>query len=830
VTWCTARPRGAVLAAALIWGAAAGVGLGASPPEGGGPRLAPASSTEPTYEPGHAPAALNRDRPAVEHRRWDAVLLPDGLTPGEPQPTAPAEDGSFALACAGARGIRLRCTTRENWSGAAVLAFRVTADAGLPRDIEVVVSLKDGDACWYEATPVHGPVPGEARDFFVPFDDTGLWRNVGHGKPLGAYSLQDVQEFAVGFFCEQPMQGTLTVEALRLLPRPEQRGAPQLVEFRELGRAAGSVGRYERYELRFRLDRAFDNPFDPEQVDVSAEVTPPSGQSWTVNGFFTQDFRREVRDGLEALVPEGAPYWAVRLVPKETGRHTYRLNVRTPDGTLALEPRAFDVTPSDRPGYVRVSPRDPLHFEFETGEPFYPVGHSVHASIDEHYHRMQKLPLPAEDRQTLFYDEVFAKMGAVGETFTEIWMCPWWMEIEWRGDWRPFKGLGRYSLETAWRLDYLFALGERYGIWLQIALMNHGELTLQVDADWQNSPYNKANGGFLDNPGEWFTSERAQKLWRQKLRYIIARWGGETHTFGWVLISESDLTGPYTGWVSHEPTYREWAISTARLIRSIDPGRHPITNHYYGDYGHLDEQLFRAPEMDYMACDCYRCGPRGEGRDLVDLLEGTVGLSRRLNKPIIISEYGGDWCGATDNNLLAEQHGGIWAGYMVGMTSTPLFWWFGFVEHHELYGTYAAFSRFVAGEDRRGKPATTVRPAVTLAAPVGTPVKAIARVGQGWLDAWIYEDRGLPIINYWESKNAFYAEHKTIEEPWTFTTIGGASIQLPGFVPGRYTAQFWDTVKGEVISTAELTVADDGALTIAAPTFTRDVAVKVRPE
>ena len=49
----------------------------------------------------------------------------------------------------------------------------------------------------------------------------------------------------------------------------------------------------------------------------------------------------------------------------------------------------------------------------------------------------------------------------------------------------------------------------------------------------------------------------------------------------------------------------------------------------------------------------------------------------------------------------------------------------------------------------------TVRPEVTLPEPIGTPVKAIARVGDGWLDAWIYEDRGLPIINYFESRRAF---------------------------------------------------------------------------
>jgi hypothetical protein len=795
------------------------------------PGTRPADGTAPgrlageAYEPTHAPAALDRDKPAAEQRTWSVVTYPDGERASAPRPVSPGAGGGFQLACAGAKGIRLECETRENWSGASALAFRVTPDAQMPGTIEVTVFLKDGDHCWYEAALIRNPVPGQAREFVVPFDDAALWRNAGHGKPLDGYSLLDVQEFGIGLFCEAPMDGTIAIEALHLVARSDRTEPLRMVEFREPGR---TVERYGRYEVRFRLNRAFDNPFDPEQVDVAAEVTAPSGATWTAYGFFAQDYTRGIVDGLEQLTADGAPYWAVRIVPREEGVHTYRLMVKTPDETVALEPREFRVAASERPGYVRVSERDPVHFEFDSGGGFFPLGHSVHASIDEHYHRMQKLPLPATDRKTLFYDEVFARMAAAGETFTELWMCPWWMELEWRGDWFPFKGLGRYNQETAWRLDYLFELADRDGIYLQIALMNHGELTMQVDADWPNSPYNTANGGFLDRPGDWFTSERAQKLWRQKLRYIIARWGGEPHLFGWVLISESDLTGPYTGWVSREPTYREWAIPTARYIRSIDPGRHPITNHYYGDYAHLDKQLFGAPEMDYMACDCYRCGPGGEGRDLVDLLLGTVALSREMGKPIIISEYGGDWCGARDNELKADQHGGIWAAYMCGMTSTPLFWWFDFVEQRSLYGTYAAFAKFVEGEDRRGKKAETVRPKVTLPEELDTPVHAVARVGERWLDAWIYEDRGLPIINYRESVNAFYAPQKIVDEPWSFHTITGATITVGAFWPGRYTAEFWDTVRGTVIATSDVTVETDGVLTITTPTFTRDVALKVR--
>lgn len=758
-------------------------------------------------------------------RRWSVEFLPDGETPGKPQKITRGEDGAFKLKLEGVKGSRLMCATRGDWSGGEALEFRVEAGAGMPGDIQVVVFLKDGDNCWYEATLVRKPVPGGRKSFSVPLDDGELWQNVGHGKPINGYSLRDVREFGIGLFCERPMSGEIIIDGLIVVDRVGDEEGPKVIEFREPGK---SVGKYETYEVQFRLDQTFENPFDPEQVSVTAEITPSSGKGWTVFGFFTQDYRREAVDGLERLTAEGRPYWAVRIVPREEGKHTYRLVIKTPNHRTVLKPRNFAVSTSGRKGYVRVSRKDPKYWEFENGDFFYPVGHSVHASYDEHYHTMQKREKPVRDRRTLFYDEAFGKMGAAGETFTEIWMCPWWMELEWISDWHPYKGLGRYNLENAWCLDHIFRLAERYDIRLQIALMNHGELSYtSSDPDWETSPYFTQNGGFLKRPKEWFESERAQKLWRQKLRYIVARWGGSTNLFGWVVISESDLVGPYSTWTTRggagRRIYTRWCTDTAKYLQSIDPGGHPITNHYYGNYRHLDKELFRRPVMGYMASDAYR-----EGRHLIDQFMGTVGLQHEMRKPIVVSEYGGDWCGATDNNLRAEQHGGIWAAYMIGMSSTPMFWWFEFVDEQELYGTYGAFSKFIKDEDLRGRPAETQRLKGQLSEDAGTPVNCLARVGRDWLDAWIFEERGLPYINYYESKEAFNAKEKVVEQEWVFRTISGASVTFKGLRPGQYTAEYWNTVTGEVVRKTAVTAGPDKRLVLKPPTFTRDIAVKVR--
>ena len=40
---------------------------------------------------------------------------------------------------------------------------------------------------------------------------------------------------------------------------------------------AEQVGLYEKVELRLDLDASFTNPFDPDQIDLCAEFTAPSG-------------------------------------------------------------------------------------------------------------------------------------------------------------------------------------------------------------------------------------------------------------------------------------------------------------------------------------------------------------------------------------------------------------------------------------------------------------------------------------------------------------------------------------------------------------------------
>ena len=52
------------------------------------------------------------------------------------------------------------------------------------------------------------------------------------------------------------------------------------------GTNAGQVGRYEKFEVWYDLERVeIENPYDPEDIDVYALFTAPSGREIRINGF-----------------------------------------------------------------------------------------------------------------------------------------------------------------------------------------------------------------------------------------------------------------------------------------------------------------------------------------------------------------------------------------------------------------------------------------------------------------------------------------------------------------------------------------------------------------
>lgn len=434
---------------------------------------------------------------------------------------------------------------------------------------------------------------------------------------------------------------------------------------------------YERLELTLDLHATFDNPFDPDDIDVMATFASPQGEEVVVAGFYFQDYRRELWRGRERLRPVGQPSWKVRFTPLEAGPWQVTVRVRDRHGQVASAPLAFTVAPNPQhPGFIRRSPDSPWYLQFDNGASYFPVGENV---------------CWAGDRGLFDYERWFQHLGAVGGNWARIWLVYWNMGLEWtdgiagktgRG---RFYGLGRYSLDNAWRIDALLDLAERNGIFLMLCLGYHGELQDQHDffgsEAWIASPYNAANGGPCATPANFWIDETARQLYRRKLRYLVARWGYSPQIVAWEFWNEVNAPAP-------------WVQEMAQALRDTDVNRHLITT----TYG--NESIWELPEIDFTQSHHY-----GDSGNIPDSAEPLSALCQdhtaRFGKPHLIGEFGIDWRthdGKYDpDGQGVNLHHGLWAAALSrGMGGAMIWYWDGYVEPRNLYCHLAALNRFAA--------------------------------------------------------------------------------------------------------------------------------------
>ncbi|MGE5482838.1 MAG: DUF5060 domain-containing protein, partial [Bacteroidota bacterium] len=81
-----------------------------------------------------------------------------------------------------------------------------------------------------------------------------------------------------------------------------------------------SVPLYSLLQLQVDLEAEYANPFDPDQVDLQAVFTSPTGRVLRVPGFFMLPYTRESAPGeVEWLSYPGPGQWQVRFTPDEVG-------------------------------------------------------------------------------------------------------------------------------------------------------------------------------------------------------------------------------------------------------------------------------------------------------------------------------------------------------------------------------------------------------------------------------------------------------------------------------------------------------------------------------
>ncbi len=344
-------------------------------------------------------------------------------------------------------------------------------------------------------------------------------------------------------------------------------------------------------------------------------------------------------------------------------------------------------------GYIGL---DDGRFVVDAGKPYFPLGHNLGWQQDEGPTLVTQL----------------GAMGRAGMNWTRIWACAFDEKNPFYSRVTPPPPPGELLPAPLKRWERLITAAEEAGVRLQLVLFHHGLFSTEVNPNWNEHPWNAANGGFLARPQDFFTDPTARDYSKRWLREAVARWAHSPAIMSWELFNEvewTDLVRKDHDWA----TVAAWHADMATFLRSIDPYHHLITTSSATEYPALYDA------MDYAQPHIYTR----------NLTVGIGGANPPLAKPWFFGEFGGNTHGpaaADERNLVRD---GLWASVLAGQPGAAGYWYWDRVAQQHLEPEFTHMGRALK---LSGLPAHPAARALALELAGTSPAPLLFSPGRGW--------------------------------------------------------------------------------------------------
>ncbi len=402
----------------------------------------------------------------------------------------------------------------------------------------------------------------------------------------------------------------------------------------------------------------FTNPYDLDDIDIKLTFHHlQSGRNFDTWGFYYKDFEYD-NDGNQStgnLPEKWIPLnendgWRARFSPPLVGDYTCSVTITCYRNTphersyQISDAMSISVSTSLSDGYLKFNQGSKyLSFSNDSLKTFIPVGYGLLGEQDENRYTFY----PGEYYLLRNYLKNLAGRG----NYTRVSLgVNYWVEFEEPGNYDPHQ-------KHMWELDELLKIAEQCDIYVLFTHMIWEEFwhspnyvmdnRFATDGSnftraWFNShPYRKQYqpgdssitcGGIIDNVcsgfysngplSDFFGKLDAKKLYKNRLRYIIARWGYSTNISAYDLFGEIDNT--IIQWKDTvkptrdfdrpaETDFKEiifnWVEEMARFVKAHDPN-HLVTickfnNEFLPRGTNIDYDVFNVQALDYIGFDDY---------------------------------------------------------------------------------------------------------------------------------------------------------------------------------------------------------------------------------
>ena len=419
---------------------------------------------------------------------------------------------------------------------------------------------------------------------------------------------------------------------------------PEIINIRQ---RPDSTGLYEKLEISFNLNADYINPFDPDEIDVTADFTSPSGKKWLIHGFYDYSF---------------GTLWKIRFSPDETGKWSYTISAHDKNGSATSGIQSFVAVKSNKKGPVQVA-ANKRYLKHSDGSEFYGIGLWYNDSYAEFNHGQVK-------------GEELDYLKSLGINFIGSFITP----LETMGS-----GLGRYDQNICGRLDELIGMCEDRDMVLSLNVWFHSYLSETVwgggNVRWYTNPYQQ-----ITKAKDFYRSETAWKYQEKLYRYFIARWGYSRALAIWFIIDEVNGTD---GWVSGDSIAASgWAKKVHTYFKTNDPFNHPTTGTRSGginEFWHQGYQTFDLAAREIYEAQGFQVNKTGTiDSAAVNPLKSSYSNYRQeiqklwkgYEKPAIVGETGWDHMFYEPGmpEYQSVYHNALWVALTTGSAMTP-FWW-----------------------------------------------------------------------------------------------------------------------------------------------------------
>lgn len=445
--------------------------------------------------------------------------------------------------------------------------------------------------------------------------------------------------------------------------------------------SGSEVLRYGMLEMTFPLQGTYSNAFDPDEINVWAIITTPDGKILEQPAFYYQEYTRSLESNVEVLKRSGEPVWKIRFSPVTIGKYTIMVKAKDRTGASAsTKTFEFECVKSNLHGFVRQSKKDKRYFAFDDGTCYFPTGANICWA--------------SWNMATYDYDEWFPKYSDAGCNYFRVWAAPGWvtLALETNGTPSDRYGAGKINLSNAWRMDYVLDQANRRGFYIMMCLESFNTLRKNEDSSypyWEDSPLNHANGGPLLNPIDYWTNPEMLRIYKNKLRYIIARYGWSPNILSWEFWNEVDIVSPSA---FKADLVTSWHAQMGDYIHGIDNWHHLRTTSF-AQWPGVDG-ILALPEIDYTQTHDYGI------YDFSAVIADQQKQREKYGKPHYIGEFGADaWSGDPEIDPKGIAfHTGIWSSVMSGGSGSAMSWyWDTHIEVNNLYPHLAALNAFIKG-------------------------------------------------------------------------------------------------------------------------------------